>query len=343
MTPQAVASLSWLQGRALPAAHGALLLRLLAALEHAGTLRAAATRTGISYRFAWNLLAHGARAFGVPLAELQRGRGAALAPAGRRLLEIDRRLAKRLKPHLARESRAAQAALDALRGPAAQAALLVHASHDLALAELRELAAGRVALELHFQGSLDCVEALASRRCDVAGFHAGKADALWRLLRPRNHRVVRFAAREQGLIVRRGAKLRSLRDLARPGVRFINRQAGSGTRQLLDQLLREGAISPARIHGYADEELTHLAVGATVAAGRADAGFGIRAAAARYGLDFVSLAWEQYYLACSVPTYEGPAFSALRELMAGRRFRTRATRLPGYDLSRSGEPVERGA
>jgi putative molybdopterin biosynthesis protein len=336
---RAAATLAWLHSPALPREQGAALLRLLAALEDAGTLRAAARRTGISYRSAWNLLGSGQRACGAPLAELRRGHGAALSPAGRRLLELDRRLAAQLAPHLERASREAQAALDAL-APGAGESLVVHASHDLALAELRTLAAAAVRLELHFHGSLDSVEALARRRCDVAGFHAGDDDPLWRLLRPRQHRIVQFAVREQGLIVRPGARVRSLRDLTRSGVRFINRQEGSGTRQLLEQLLAAEGVSPARIAGYADEELTHLAVGATIAAGRADAGFGIRAAAVRHGLQFVSLARERYYLACSAHTYASPAFGALRSLMASRRFRSRVARLPGYDVSRAGEPVE---
>jgi len=62
-------------------------------------------------------------------------------------------------------------------------------------------------------------------------------------------------------------------------------------------LLQQGGIASERIAGYEVEEPTHLAVAATVAAGGADAGFGLRAAADRFGLGFVSAGEETYWLA----------------------------------------------
>src|SRR6185295_1330122 len=100
-------------------------------------------------------------------------------------------------------------------------------------------------------------------------------------LGPSVHRLIRIATRVQGLIVRQGnpADIRQPADLARPGLRFVNRQRDSGTRLLLDQLLQAAGIDPAGIRGYENEEYTHSAVAAHIASGLADAGLGIEAAA----------------------------------------------------------------
>ena len=93
-------------------------------------------------------------------------------------------------------------------------------------------------------------------------------------------------------------------DLPRAGLRYVNRQRGAGTRALLDFELGRRGIDPGQIAGYSREEFTHLAVAAAVAAGRADAGLGIRAAAQAFGLDFIPVAWEPYDLVLRVPVLE---------------------------------------
>ncbi|HTQ76542.1 MAG TPA: substrate-binding domain-containing protein [Burkholderiales bacterium] len=342
MTLRVDFAITWLAADSLSPAQGAQLMALLRKLARSSSLRQAARDAGLSYRFAWGLLTAVQRDLGRPLVELRRGRGAALTGAGRRLLALGERVDSRLRPVLERLAAEADAELGLLRGEAA-ARLSVHASHDLALAELRAVcASGGLRLEIEFQGSEACLAALRRRQCEVAGFHfaelPGEADGMPAWLRSGERRVVHFAAREQGLIVRRGARIRGLRDLARKGVRFINRQKGSGTRQLTDRLLERAGIDPRSVEGYEREEHTHLAVAATIAAGHADAGFGIRAAAAEYRLGFVPLASEGYYLATSRATYEGAAFRQLLATLRGTEFRTRARKLPGYDLSRAGEP-----
>ncbi len=105
--------------------------------------------------------------------------------------------------------------------------------------------------------------------------------------------------REQGLILARGnpAQVRHLRDVADRRLRFVNRQRGSGTRLLIDRMIADERIDVSTLEGFGNEEFTHPAVAATVASGGADAGFGLRAAAAEYGLAFVPLVRERYYLA----------------------------------------------
>lgn len=119
---------------------------------------------------------------------------------------------------------------------------------------------------------------------------------------------------EQGLIAAPDSHIRSVHDLARPGVRFIKRQSGAAGAP------RSGESS----------------VGAAVAAGRADAAFGLRADATRYGLDFVPLTVERYFLAFPKATAKAPAFQALLDAVRAREFAQCVARLPGYDGAKAG-------
>jgi putative molybdopterin biosynthesis protein len=313
--------------------------RLLGAIRTHATLRAAATEVGLSYRTAWSLIGETGRLLGVPVAELQRGRGTRLTPAGEQLVAADARATQRLQ--------AAGLEVDlGPRGPRAEErAPVVAASHDLLLAAFCDRWARPQGLigELAFKGSLESLGALARGEAQVAGFHvatamAAPAGALRRLLDPRRDALLRFAEREQGLIVPRGnpERLRSFADVAARHLQFVNRQRGSGTRLLIDQLLQQAAIDPSAIRGYGTEEFTHLAVAATVAAGRADAGFGLRAAAWRFKLGFVPLRRETYWLASRSSRLGGEWGRRLREGLAGEPLR-RATRgLPGYSIGEAG-------
>ena len=127
--------------------------------------------------------------------------------------------------------------------------------------------------------------------------------------------VVRLVHRQQGLLVAPGNPLglAAVADLARAGVRYVNRQRGAGTRVLLDHELARHGVDPVDVEGYGREESTHLAVAAAVAAGRVDTGLGIRAAATAFGLDFVPVAEEPYDL---VTTPEVLASGVLDPLLA---------------------------
>jgi putative molybdopterin biosynthesis protein len=156
--------------------------------------------------------------------------------------------------------------------------------------------------------------------------------------------VVTLLRREQGLIVAKGnpQHIASLKDLARPDVRFVNRQRGAGTRVLLDYRLKELGIEAESVHGYRREEYTHLAVAAAVQSGVADCGLGVRAAARALDLDFVSVEWERYDLVIPQPFYESELLQPLLTLIRGESFRKVVTELEGYDSSGMGEVV-RGA
>jgi len=340
--------ISWrATGRAAPP-FDRRLAPLLAAIRARATLRAAAQEVGLSYRAAWGLLSDTGRALGIPLVELQRGRGSRLTAAGEQLVAADARAASRLR----------ESALEIDIGPrralqASRRGLAVVASHDLLLAALCDHWARPegVVGEVAFRGSLDSLAALKRGEADVAGFHAGTSPAgggtasVRQLLDPRRDVLVRFAEREQGLMVRRGnpKRLRSLADVAAKDAQFINRQRGAGTRLLIDQLLSDAGVAATAIRGYETEEFTHLAVAATVAAGRADAGFGLKAAAHRFGLEFVPVHRELYWLALRARRLESGAAQALCRGLAGEPLRRAARGLAGYSIRGAGTVLPVGA
>jgi molybdate transport repressor ModE-like protein len=312
--------------------------RLLGAIRDHATLRAAAAEVGMSYRAAWALIGEAGRLLGVPVAELQRGRGTRLTAAGEQLVSADARATQHLQ----------ESGLEVELGPrpVAQPHLpSIAASHDLLLAAFCDRWARPAGIvgELAFRGSLESLGALARGEAQIAGFHVAEhlegAGALRRLLDPRRDTLLRFTEREQGLIVANGNPkgLHSFADVAAKHVRFVNRQRGSGTRLLIDELLRQARLDPLAIRGFGTEEFTHLAVAATVAAGRADAGFGLRAAAARFKLSFVPLRRETYWLALRSSRLDTEWGRRLREGITGEPLRRAARGLRGYSIDGAGE------
>jgi molybdate transport repressor ModE-like protein len=323
-----------------------MVLNLLEGLEHTGKLTTAAERAGVSYRHAWNLIEKWAGILGAPLVTMERGRGTQLSPLGAKLLWAGKRVQARLTPELdSLASEFAAALNESLEqgGPV----LRVHASHDFAVAALREpLARAGIQLDLQYRGSFDALGSLARGACDLAGFHivdgpfgARMASRYGEWLKPRAHRLISIATRTQGLIVEAGnpKELRTVVDLAKPGVRLINRQKGSGTRALLEYLLSNAAIERSRLQGYENEEFTHAAVAALIAGGQADAGFGVEAAAAQFRLGFVPVATERYFFVCRQEGLTLPAIAALLDLLRGPKFAGIIAALPGYSAPRAGE------
>jgi len=341
--------LRWRLGRREAAPFDDTLFALLEGIDASESLQAAARHAGLSYRHAWGLLNGWAATLGRPLATLERGRGTRLTVLGSRLLEGRRKVDARLGPELARAAAELAAGLGAVDTGAARR-LRIHASHDLALRRAVErLAADHgIEIDLAVHGSQDCLAALARRRCDLAGFHTAPDASLEAEVEeafPKGMRepllAYRLFEREQGLISVAGTRpaVHALADLARTGARFINRQRGSGTRTLFDRLLRQAGLRPGDVRGYHDEEFTHLAVAATVAGGGADVGFGIRAAAAQFGLDFTPLAVEPYYLACRAARSRDDPIPRLLAFLRGGEFQEICAALPGYDARDAGRAV----
>jgi putative molybdopterin biosynthesis protein len=218
---------------------------------------------------------------------------------------------------------------------------------DLAASHLRA-ADPLVTLASSNVGSLGGLVALRDGLCHLAGSHlldpaTGEYTLpyLDRILSERAVAVVRLAHRDQGLIVAPGNPLglTEIQDLTRAGVRYVNRQRGAGTRVLLDHQLRLQGISADAVDGYAREEHTHLAVAAAVAAGRADAGLGIMAAARAFGLDFVPVTREPYDLVVAPEALDSQLLAPLWALLHSDRFRAEVEELGGYATTEMGQRI----
>jgi len=224
-------------------------------------------------------------------------------------------------------------------------------SHDLVL----DLAASAlraedpmVTLASSNVGSLGGLVALRDGLCHLAGSHlldpaTGEYTLpyLDRVLGGAEVSVVRLVHRDQGLMVAPGNPLGldGIGGLTRPGVRYVNRQRGAGTRVLLDFELGRLGVSPGDIDGYAREEPTHLAVAAAVAAGRADAGLGIMAAARAFGLQFVPVTQEPYDLVVAAGAMDSPLLAPLWSLLRSDRFQSSVTELGGYSTKDMGRLI----
>lgn len=318
------------------------LFELLAAVIEGGSIRHAAQALGTSYRYVWGALRKWELALGEPLISWSQGRKARPTQFAQRLLWAERRARTRMQPHIeALRSDLARVLADARDDR--QQLLTMRASHDLALPVLQQHVAARANLHLDigFQGSVDALRALNERQCLVAGFHVPVlrgaapvfARALKPLLKPKQHRLIACSQRMQGLMVRKehAARVRTFPDVVRLGLRFVNRQPGSGTRMLVEHLLHEHAIAPASLYGPTEHvEHTHVAVALCVASGVVDAGIGVEAAALQFGLRFVPVVEENYFLACLDSSLAHPAVRSLREVLAGARWRQILAELPGY-------------
>jgi putative molybdopterin biosynthesis protein len=325
------------------------LFALLSAIRRSGSISQAARQLDYSYRHVWGELKRWEDELGHELIVWEKGRRARLTPFGEKLLWAEERARARIGPQIQSLASELESAFAVAFDDSAHV-LSAQASHDLALPLLKErLAGAAVHLDLQYCGSLDALAALTAGKCLLAGFHVSDehgpgsltAKAFKRHLVPGKHKLIDFAGRRQGLMVARGnpALIKGIADLARTDVRFINRQRGSGTRVEIEQLFSTHGIDTARVNGFANEETTHLAVAAAVASAAADAGFGIEAAALRYGLDFVPLITEHYYLACLKETLDHPAVQTLLRVLSGAGWRAEAAALPGYTLGQAGAVV----
>ena len=314
------------------------LISILAEIEASSKLTQGAERAGISYRHAWNLVQSWEAFFGSPLVVKEQGRGTRLTALGRRLLTAGQRAQARLAPEL--DNLAAEFART-LNDSLSEATpyLVMHASHDYAIASLRDMAAAaRVAIELQYRGSFDALASLRRGKCDVAGFHVplGPLGALMakryaECLPLGEYRLLSFVTRAQGLMVRAGnpRSIAGVADLCREDVRMVNRQRGSGTRALLEYLIATQGLDRARMSGYDNEESTHGAVAALVAGNQCDVGFGVEAAAAQYRLEFLPVCREQYFLACRAADIDAPAVKELIASLRSPAFLALIEALPG--------------
>lgn len=302
-------------------------LALLDAVASEGSVRGAAARLHVSYRSAWGRLSLLEETLGQPVISKTKGHGTVLTPFGTVFLEALGSASRASLEIVGREERRLEITLAGLTGQAT-APLTLAVSHDAVLLDaLHDM--GGIAVSI--AGSTDALAQLKNGLVDGAGFHFGAAvpepgTIFADILADASLITYPVLRREQGLMVGAGNSfaLSSISDLTAAGLRFVNRQRGAGTRIWFDRLCAEAGIHGPDIQGYQTEEFTHQAVAALIASGAADVGMGTRAIAERFGLEYLPLGEETYYLA--VRSFVGlPRLKTIRAAI-----RRRAEITPGY-------------
>ncbi len=218
-------------------------------------------------------------------------------------------------------------------------------SHDLALEEIANHLQDHLLLLSLPVGSLDGLVNLRQGLCQISGSHLLDENGEYNtpfvkhLFPDREVEIVTLAYRTQGLIVAEGNPkgLKELSDLAQPGVRFVNRNPGSGTRLWLDGSLRRHKIPPENIIGYEKAVKTHTEAAVLIQTGKADAAIGLQAAAHQGGLDFIPLFEERYDLV--LPREQEKPLSPLLDYIQTGGFRKSLVSLSGYNPAHSGEQI----
>ena len=214
----------------------------------------------------------------------------------------------------------------------------------LIAAHYHEVNAG-FSLQLSCTGSLGGLIALAEKHADLAGCHLWDEptdsynEAYVRKLLPgQKVALLTLAHRRVGLILPPGNPrgLSGLVDLAQAGLRFVNRQQGSGTRVWLDAQFHRLGLDPSGIDGYADAKMTHSEVARAVSKGLVDVGLGVQSAALSFGLDFVPLTTERYDLVIPAQKWEMESVQALRDWLETSRAKAAINNLGGYDTRETG-------
>jgi molybdate transport repressor ModE-like protein len=320
------------------------LTALLVGIQRSGTLAAACRSAGLSYRYAWGLLREGETAFGQPLVNSRRGSGARLTPLGERLAWADQRIVARLAPLL--DSLASEVEVEIERALSmSRPVLRLQASHGFAVETMRQFMVDRdIPIDLKYRDSDELIGALIDHQCDLIGLHLpigdlqGAAAAHYALRIADDWSVVHLATRRQGLIVAPGnpQRISGLPDLRRAGLRFVNRQPGSGTRLMFDLARQHAHIDAASINGYETIEYTHAAVAAYIGSGMADVGFGLEVPARRFGLAFVPVLTERYFFVCRRAWLSEPAGESLLTILRCPELCALIANLPGYDPASAG-------
>lgn len=321
-----------------------VLFRLLEGVRDTGKLTAAAAAAGISYRHAWNLLNRAGDVLGPPLVIMRKGHGSRLSALGEKLLWAEHRVKARLGPQI--DSMAAELndqIQQLLAG--AQPTLRLHASHGYSVALLPEFSQ-QVNINLQYRNPEEALSALNRGECDIASFHLPTCLALARQILShyqrhlnKNHRLIRFVTRCEGLMMRKGEheEVRTLQDLSTSELSFVSRDRHSGTRILLNLLLNQQGLAEDSINRTSQPEFTHTAVAAFVASGMAEVGFGVQAAAEQFNLNFIEMASEHYMLIYRQDRLPAATLRYLTALLQSPALIDRINSVPGYATDNPGD------
>ena len=230
--------------------------------------------------------------------------------------------------------------------------VVVIGSHDPLLDELGDMlhiADNETFMSSSHVGSMGGIMAIRRGEAHAAGCHLLNTEngtynvSFMKKYFPRGGaKLVRCVGRQQGLMVAKGNPLniQKFSDIAREGIRYVNRQKGSGTRILTDYLCKQDDLDVTSIYGYDREELTHTSVAAQIVNGSADAGMGIYSAAKLYDLDFIPLCIEEYDLIIPDHAWDIPQVRQMLETLKSDAFREKILALGGYTVENPGQIIE---
>ncbi len=227
--------------------------------------------------------------------------------------------------------------------------LLAIGSHDLTVdllaSAIKERSEGRITISSSNVGSMGGLIAVEKRIAHFAGSHLLDTKTgdynrsyIGKYVKNTPVALVTLVHRWQGLMIARGNPkgIQGIADLTRSDISLINRQAGSGTRILLDYELQKAGIDAASIAGYRSEEYTHMSVAMAVTSGRADVGMGILAAAQALNLDFIPIARERYDLVIPTNLLPDERIVLLFEIIRSPGFIEKVLALGGYEVEETG-------
>lgn len=210
-------------------------------------------------------------------------------------------------------------------------------SHDLIIDYIGSMIKG-VGLSSSHVGSMGGIMALMRGETHIAPIHlldeeTGEYNAAYIEKYLKGKAVlIKGVKREQGFMVAKGnpKNIKSLKDLIKSDVKFVNRQRGSGTRVLTDYLLKKEGVESQHIKGYDRDMTTHMAVAAAVQSGTADTGIGVYSAAKAMGLDFISIGYEDYDFAVAKEYENSEMIKALKDVLNSEEFNLLLEELGGY-------------
>lgn len=326
------------------------LLPLLEQIHQSGSLQTAAKEINVSYRTAWELLRYWDEAFQTSLCIKERGRGSRLSPLGQKLVETKQNIDADYSNTLLTLANKLNNEIKTLIGQdLSPQKFIASCSHDLAINHLQSISekTTHYDIEFHSRGSLENLKLLNAHQIDIAGFHFPEGALVENLapayspwLDDKKLILIQLASREQGLIIKPSiAKhVTSINDLTRRSIRFVNRQKGSGTRAVFDELIKLNGVNKKDINGYQKEEFTHTAVAALISSGHADVGFGLKAAASQFELSFLPMLTESYVIAMQ-RSLAKDFLSEIRLLMKDNKLKNKINKLPGYNTKLTGKQI----
>ncbi|MEN3035224.1 MAG: substrate-binding domain-containing protein [Candidatus Methanosuratincola sp.] len=308
--------------------------RVLEGIRSYGSLIAAAKSAGITYAHAWNLIEELSARLGEAIVLARRGGGdgggTALTAKGEELLERYLDLEARVGNYLGTKT-------ERVFREFKRSDLVIAGSSCMGVKLISGLIKG-CSVEVAEVGSTAGITAVMIGEADIAGLHLYDDESgeynipfIKRFWQAGTAILIKGYLREQGFIVKRGNPkgISSLRDLVKKRCRIANRNAGSGTRSILERLIIQEGIDPAELRGYEHELRTHEEVAKEVYEGRADAGIGLRGAAEALGLGFVKICDEEFDFLCDKRRLHKKGLQIFMNALRSEEFRKRLEQVPG--------------